>query len=470
MIVEKLYVPILNYIYKYTSGLSQRARTIIMYICLTIIVVSTYFYQAKRFFVYDYPAMLNSFIGTCAFIGLIVTSIDRKLEMVKIRSWLMYVLMLCGIVIIISGIHHYIGYSYILMGLFMTFLMPPFIIIWCYRRDFDTLFRCIAIIGVFCFICYYFVNMICAPVGIDDTFLGRYAGIAADPNGVAKSAVASCVCGIYLMITWTGRKKIWMIPIISASIGLTLMTASRANLIALGCILIWGMICGIKYCYHHRDRIVIKRVIVYALILVVLIPVFINGFQLRNVFEKETIQVVSESSTSSSIESTEASSSSVKVDKVIEQRMQQGKTDENGIDLNTASSGRIALWRTCLQKSSLLGNDVGNGAIIVPESERPYYHTHNTSLELLVRSGVFAGGLFLILELYCAYWILRCIFSRRANKTCEIFAIMAITAFGVASLFDIVVLPFAKQTVAMFYLSLPCVMCLRDNVKAKKKA
>ena len=174
MIVEKLYIPILNFIYKHTSGLSQRTRSILMYSCLIIIIVSTYFYQTKRFFLYDYPAMLNSFIGTCAFIGFLIASIDRKIEMVKIRSWLMYVLMLCGIVIVASGIHHYIGYSYILMGLFMTFLMPPFIIVWCYRRDFDTLFRCIAIIGVLCFICYYFVNMICAPAGMDDTFWGRY--------------------------------------------------------------------------------------------------------------------------------------------------------------------------------------------------------------------------------------------------------------------------------------------------------
>lgn len=287
MIVEKLYISILNFIYKHTSGLSQRTRSILMYSCLTIIIVSTYFYQAKRFFLYDYPAMLNSFIGTCAFIGFLIVSIDRKIEMVKIRSWLMYVLMLCGIVIVVSGIHHYIGYSYILMGLFMTFLMPPFIIVWCYRRDFDTLFRCIAIIGVLCFICYYFVNMICAPAGMDDTFWGRYGGIAADPNGVAKSAVASCVCGIYLLITWNGRKKIWMIPIISASIGMTLMTVSRANMIALVCVLIWGMICGIKYCYHHRDRILLKRIILYAFFLVVLIPVFINGLQLKMYWKKK---------------------------------------------------------------------------------------------------------------------------------------------------------------------------------------
>lgn len=412
MIVEKLYISILNFIYKHTSGLSQRTRSILMYSCLTIIIVSTYFYQAKRFFLYDYPAMLNSFIGTCAFIGFLIVSIDRKIEMVKIRSWLMYVLMLCGIVIVVSGIHHYIGYSYILMGLFMTFLMPPFIIVWCYRRDFDTLFRCIAIIGVLCFICYYFVNMICAPAGMDDTFWGRYGGIAADPNGVAKSAVASCVCGIYLLITWTGRKKIWMIPIISASIGMTLMTVSRANLIALGCILIWGMICGIKYCYHHRDRILLKRIILYAFFLVVLIPVFINGLQLKNVLEKETTKTVSETQVVTSVDSTEPSLSSIQVDKVIEQRMQQEKTVDNGMDLNAVSSGRLEIWQYCIKQSSLLGNDIENKPIIVSDTSHPIYHAHNTVLELLLRSGVFAGGLFFLLELYCACWILRCVFSR----------------------------------------------------------
>lgn len=381
----------------------------------------------------------------------------------------MYVLMLCGIVIVISGIHHYIGYSYILMGLFMTFLMPPFIIVWCYRRDFDTLFRCIAIIGVLCFICYYFVNMICAPAGMDDTFWGRYGGIAADPNGVAKSAVASCVCGIYLLITWTGRKKIWMIPIISASIGMTLMTVSRANLIALGCILIWGMICGIKYCYHHRDRILLKRIILYAFFLVVLIPVFINGLQLKNVLEKETTKTVSETQVVTSVDSTEPSLSSIQVDKVIEQRMQQEKTVDNGMDLNAVSSGRLEIWQYCIKQSSLLGNDIENKPIIVSDTSHPIYHAHNTVLELLLRSGVFAGGLFFLLELYCACWILRCVFSRGINTSYELFAVMAITAFGIASLFDIVVLPFAKQTVAMFYLSLPCVMCLKDSVKVENK-
>ena len=469
MIVENLYIPILNFIYKHTSVLSQRTRSILMYSCLTIIIVSTYFYQAKRFFLYDYPAMLNSFIGICAFIGFLIASIDRKIEIVKIRSWLMYVLMLCGIVIVASGIHHYIGYSYILMGLFMTFLMPPFIIVWCYRRDFDTLFRCVAIIGVICFVCYYFVNMIYAPAGMDNTFVERYRGIAADPNGVAKSAVASCVCGIYLLITWTERKKIWMIPIVSASIGMTLMTASRANLIALGCILLWGMICGVKYCCHHRDRILIKRIVLYAFFLVVLIPVFISGLQLKSILEKETIKTVSETQVVTSVDSTESSSSSIQVDKVIGQRMQQGKTTDNGMDLNAVSSGRLEIWQYCIKQNSLLGNDIENKPIIVSDTSRPIYHAHNTVLELLLRSGVFASGLFFILELYCAYWILRCVFSGRINTSYELFAVMAITAFGIASLFDIVVLPFAKQTVAMFYLSLPCVMCLKDSVKVENK-
>ena len=260
-----------------------------------------------------------------------------------------------------------------------------------------------------------------------------------------------------------------MIPIISASIGMTLMTVSRANLIALGCILIWGMICGIKYCYHHRDRILLKRIILYAFFLVVLIPVFINGLQLKNVLEKETTKTVSETQVVTSVDSTEPSLSSIQVDKVIEQRMQQEKTVDNGMDLNAVSSGRLEIWQYCIKQSSLLGNDIENKPIIVSDTSHPIYHAHNTVLELLLRSGVFAGGLFFLLELYCACWILRCVFSRGINTSYELFAVMAITAFGIASLFDIVVLPFAKQTVAMFYLSLPCVMCLKDSVKVENK-
>lgn len=290
----------------------------------------------------------------------------------------------------------------------------------------------------------------------------RYAGIAADPNGVAKTAVASCVCGIYLLTTISGRKKFWMIPVIAASIAMNLVTVSRANLTAMGIILICGIIMGVKYLYYHGDKARIKRSVLFAVILVILIPVFMSGLKLKDFYNQQFVQQSSEEVTASSAETaagtTDPSSSEIKVNEVMDQRIHKGSDGENGIDLNTASSGRLAIWNYGLSKSSLLGNDVKNGAIFISTANRNYYHMHNTVLELLYRSGIFAGGLFLILELYCAWWILRNVFSKRVNRTWEIFAIMAITAFGIASLFDIVVLPFAKQTVAMFYLSLPCVM------------
>lgn len=348
----------------------------------------------------------------------------------------------------------------------MTFLMPLCIITWCARRDFDTLFRCVAIIGVACFVVYYLVSIIAAPIG-ENLMDERYAGIAADPNGVAKTAVVSCVCGIYLLTTLSGRKKFWMIPVIAASIGTNLVTVSRANLTAMGIILLCGIIMGVKYLYCHRDKAEIKRSVLLAVILVILIPVFMSGLKLKDIYNQQFVQQSSEEAAASSTETvagtTDPSSSDVKVNEVMDQRIHKGSDGENGIDLNAASSGRLAIWSYGLSKSSLLGNDVKNGAIFISTANRNYYHMHNTVLELLYRSGIFAGGLFLILELYCVWWILRNVFSKRLNRTCEIFAIMAITAFGIASLFDIVVLPFAKQTVAMFYLSLPCVMAINNE-------
>ena len=57
--------------------------------------------------------------------------------------------------------------------------------------------------------------------------------------------------------------------------------------------------------------------------------------------EKETTKTVSETQVVTSVDSTEPSLSSIQVDKVIEQRMQQEKTVDNGMDLNAVPNLKL---------------------------------------------------------------------------------------------------------------------------------
>lgn len=67
----------------------------------------------------------------------------------------------------------------------------------------------------------------------------------------------------------------------------------------------------------------------------------------------------------------------------------------------------------------------------------------------------------------CAAWIIKEVFIERKTENYELFPILSITAFGIASMFDIVVLPFAKLTVFAFYISIACVVFREKMGKLK---
>lgn len=453
MLIQRIYIPILNYIYRFTKCFSDIFRQAMIYALISIIIVSSYFYQIDFFFGFSYSASINSIIGVISFIGIIVFSIDREIKTVRINSMLIYIMALCGLVVFLSGIHHYIGYSYMIMGLFMMFLVPPFVMVWRNRGDIDTIFDIFSLIFVISFVLYFMVNMAMMPY-MEADVSGRYAGVAADPNGAAKTAVLACLCALYLFISCEKRIKFLLLPVLSVSIGMTILTVSRTNLLALAIILIFSILFVLKKIYNDKNRS-FRKYIYYPLsiiLVIILVPLFIYGYGMAKSVDTGNVIYVSEEK---------------KVSEVIETRLTQGSDENNEVNINAASSGRIEIWKYCFDRVSLVGNDVSEGVIMIPETGRVNDHAHNTSIELMHRSGIFAGILFFFVELMCAAWIIKTLFIEKKAENYKLFPILAITAFGIASMFDIVVLPFAKPTVFAFYISIACVIFREKNGKAE---
>lgn len=433
MILEKTYLPVINFIYDRIRGMSEKSRKAILIICIVIEVLSTYIYQCDEFMGFMYTAGVGSFIGIICLTGIIIAGIDHKIEKIKVKKWLMYLLMLCGAIIFISGIHHFITYSYMIMGLFMCFMMPAFLIVWCDRSDIDSLFRIIAWVLTVCFVAFVVLNCIFAPVSNPLFFVsGRYFGMASDPNGLAKIAVTASICAIYMMIVKKGIMKLPFAVVFAAAFYLTIMTASRTNLIALALICISAIVFLVKAHVLNKQYNVKKVAVIVCVILVVAGSVF--------------------AAASRSDEGSEAG--------IIETRLLQGVYEDGTINLDILSSGRTYIWKYCLSKTTFIGNDMSEG---LQGEGLSVDHVHNTVIELLYRSGIVAGLSFLIIELYCAVWVIRMLLAGRKNTTSEIMASLLLIAFGIASLFDIVVLPFAKMTTFLF-----CI-CLAE-VFARKSA
>lgn len=437
MPLEKTYLPAINFVYDRLKWMNDNTRKAILIICIVAETLSTYIYQCDEYFGFLFSASVNTVIGIICLTGIIIAGIDSRINEIRSRKWLIYILMLCGIVVFISGLHHYISYSYMLMGLFMCFMMPAVIIVWGDNNHMQQLFTMTAyIISVF-FIIFAVVNFIVAPVNNPEFSLaGRYFGMASDPNGLAKIAVTAAICSIYLILLQRGMRKIPFIVIFLAAAYLTVLTASRTNIIALILVCAAAVIFLIKRCVINR-KYSAKKIIICVCAVIVIIGIVGIG---HNLLAKDGDDNIS----------------------TIEMRLSQGIMEDGSIDINTLSSGRITIWKYCLSKTSIMGNDVSEG--LREESLGMYHdHVHNTVIELLYRSGLVAGISFPIIEMYAVIWALVQIFARRKNSLNEIMAAMLVIAFGVASVFDIVVLPFAKMTVFLFYISLPVVFAKKEK-------
>lgn len=437
MLLEKTYLPVINFVYDRLKWMNENTRKAILIICIVAETLSTYIYQCDEYFGFLISASMNTIVGIICLTGIIIAGIDSRINEIKSRKWLIYILMLCGIVIFISGLHHYISYSYMLMGLFMCFIMPAVIIVWGDNAHMQQLFKTIAyVVNVF-FAIFAIINFIAAPVDNPEFYhIDRYFGMASDPNGLAKIAVTAAVCSIYLMILQQGIRKIPFIVFFVVAAYLTMITASRTNIIALILVCTVAVIFLIKR-YVINRKYSAKKIIIYMCALIIVISIV--GI-CHNMFKEDSNYNIS----------------------VIEMRLSQGIMEDGSVDINTLSSGRIGIWRYCLSKTSFMGNDVSGG--LREESLGIHHdHVHNTVIELLYRSGIIAGISFLIIELYAVIWVFVQIFARRKNSLNEIMAAMLVIAFGIASMFDIVVLPFAKMTVFLFYISLPVVFTKKEK-------
>lgn len=429
MLLEKTYLPVINFIYDKTKWMSENTRRNILIICIVVEVLSTYVYQCDEFFGFLYYAIPNFIVGMICFVGIIITGCNHKIRDIKAKKWLIYLLMLCGAVIFISGLHHFITYSYMIMGFTICFVMPAFIIVWADNKNIDMLFNIVAWVLSVCFVVFIILNFLLAPVSNPMfSVMGRYFGMAADPNGLAKITVMASVCAIYMIVVQNGVRKIPFMCVLVVASAITFMTASRGNMIAL--ILVLGAALAILIkAYIINKKLSARSIIVAACVVVLVGGMALFGPVLRDDGESTS---------------------------TISNRLSQGVLEDGSIDLNVLSSGRIGIWKYCLSEASVIGHDMSNG-IGLGEAAIYNDHVHNTTIELLHRSGVVAGISFLIIQLYCVIWSVKRVLAKRKNTSAEIMAVLLLIAYTIASIFDIVVLPFAKMTTFLFYLCMPVV-------------
>lgn len=455
--MKNCYLAPINLAYKYTSRLSEKNRNIMMYVSVTMIVLSCYYYQIDDYIGHICPAIINAIFGMLMFGILLLSGIDRRIDRIEIKVIPVTLVVFCGIIITISGIHHFIGYSYVLMGIFMFLFMPYYIVIFGENEHIGRLFKCLAIVLTISFAIFFIIHSLIGPLNKGEYYLaGRYMGMSFNPNGIAKTAVIGSISSLYLGIT--SRSKLGYLSSIVFSMGISMLwiTQSRANVIAIALAVFFTVcICIRNLVYSSVRTTLLKRAVIYLAIVVILFPIC------KTTLEKTANRPIHASKTVSERHIDENQSDEAKNivrsenaagEGSLSDRFKRGNTADGNIDFQSLSSGRLYMWQRVIKEASILGHDMKTYKYH-EYSWVTVEHAHNTVIEILARSGIFAGLSFLLLEVFCAGWVLKVTFSKKRKTDAETFAVLGVTAFGIASLFDIVVLPFAKMTVLVFYIS-----------------
>lgn len=451
MFLEKIYIPILNFLYQFVSRLHQNARIVILYCMAGIWMISILVSHSMKFIGFVYPETLKCLTGAMVLGVVIIFSMNGPVAKVKWNKFLIYGIFICGIGMFLTGLLHYIGYSYMLLGLIMAFGFPALFFVWINRGDYNNLYRIVASVICVTAIAYFIICIVYAPIGSEQTFsiAERYAGTTSNPNTIGMLGAAFAAAGLYLV--FCGES--WISAAIGClSFGIAVVfvreAASRTGMLAILCMAAVSAVILLTALARNRkaSRSQIIRIILFAVITITLAR---TGHAL---LELNGAEIVDETGYSNQlfIEHIETEQGDAE-QPVADTRMSKGITEE-GVDVNHMSSGRLALWKAYFMRLNLLGNDANDKVTYEYGSDAEIQYAHNTALEYGYRSGILVGGIFIIFEIVTAVWAFVMIFSARKRTKYAVFSVMSIVCFGIISLLDVAVMPFSSLPLLIYWL------------------
>ncbi|MCC2864725.1 O-antigen ligase family protein [Ihubacter massiliensis] len=476
-LIQKLYCTILNPCYAVINKIPEKTRTQINFVCVLLVVLLAYYGEAK-----DYmkgpPITTLCILQSILLMIITLMSMNGPLRLMKWSKLIPWSWFLFSIIVILTGFDHVIGPGFRPMAIVMLLFYPLLFFVWSNRGDYQMLFDMVAkstvIVGLAFFVACMFYNPLTEEVL-------RYTGFTGNPGSLGKIGVAVLTCGLYLVMTM--RRNYWLYALFSGlACTLIILSLSRTALLAMCALLLFLLLFCIKEFLDHREirKKLLVRILAIVLMLVIAYPT--TNFLLENGYAilQETYHVSKENkngapgasnSTDVNNQQTEAATDTIaerqKTQDVPEGADKEELTKERvsleGKDLNSFSTGRLAIYKARIALLNWKGNDATDS--IYAEGYGRNRWSHNTVLEFAYRSGIIAGGLFFLIELLSAIYVFRKLFSREKVLIYQYFVFFAIIGFGIMSLTDVIFTPAADPGVLYYFLAMMPLFCRKSKKK-----
>lgn len=452
--MQRFYAGILNPIYKhFTCRIDRGTRFALVFFFIALM---------NGILIFDKnPAETHNFqreiIVSVLILLITVFSVNGELKPIKWNTAVFCPFLLFGFSILAVSFIHSTGL--VLLAVEYIVLLPALYFVWINRGDMHVLFSTISLTVVFEGILDLVYCFILSEQAHAFVYVDRYAGNAGGPNQFGEIGVAIMIAGLFILVTY--RTDLIGCILSSAGIGIgvsfVILSGSRTSMLAEMVCVLSVVLYGIKLIALRKDftKEHLSRLVIALLLAAVVLFI---GLQLDNIYYKSLQRQNEDVSVSALNDSFATIVGTVAETGQPEEQNATSITDRFGFhgDINSYSSGRIALWKLYIDNFAPLGKDdfwePGN-----PEGKIHIFPAHNNIIEYTYRCGYVTGAVYLVLYIIIGVAGLRLLFGSKHTEYYKIFCIMCIGAFSVNALIEWAAL-LTKPTICMYYLSLAPIM------------
>lgn len=393
------------------------------------------------------PNAVRGIIGIVLLTGIILCSVRMPLKRQQYRlilpAWL-----LCGLLVILTGMHHNIAYSTVISAIAMVTVFPLLSFVWAsrgnYSRLFDIYATAFSVVMIFSFFGFMFFA---PPSGSFDSMM-RYCATLHDPNVLGGICLAAFSCSSYLFMC---KEKPSYLGLIASGIsfGICFYTSFRTALLSMFLQVSLIIILMLKrYHYHQNDRKarkrILKKLVCFGMTLALSIPFCYGTLIVGAEKISKLTHVTGESYVRHSGKGNEDYQMGDLVGKV--------EADFKPVEGQDYSNARFAIWGTYLKELNLIGNEY-----VEPLYVKKLYANmiaHNDYLEYAYRCGIPVGLLYLMIAVYAGINVLKIIFRKMAPADGEVFFGVSVTAYCVASMLNNAFLPLSGPVTFTYFIAM----------------
>ncbi|MCQ4635277.1 glycosyltransferase family 39 protein [Anaerovorax odorimutans] len=429
ILLQKLYIVVLNSIYKITNKIPNKIRHGIIYLTAAALMSIYLILDAYAYLGISMTRTNKTILGCFLLLIIIAMSINGNLHMVIWEKKITILWFGSGICMLVISLFHPIGEGLRATILAMLFGFPCLYFVWHNRNDYSTLYKLIARAFSHVFLIYFTLCFIFVPMGEQTLQNGRYLATTFNPNALGMFCGVAMFTALYLISEKDKWFGIYFFQIASA-IGFAILSGARATML----VIILELIAFFIYYGRHMIRNSIEKKASILILIVLILTLLFSASYIPKHMMKDTVKAEEE---------------------VNEQQKPTVQSPVNrfnpeGKNLNEISSGRLTVWKAYLHSLNFIGHN-GNKPLYYSGTKKMW--AHNTVLEIAYRCGIIPGILFLILEIYSAIYMLSCLF-RGEYVSWKLFSILGVGLFCIYSILEVVIFPFEHSPMFVFFIAI----------------